>query len=153
MSKQKIVTFLTFNDRAEEAIHFYASVFENSKIISVNKLPTGNMISGTIEIEGQLFYLLNGGSYFSFAQGISLFINCETQQEVDTLWEKLSANGEIQACGWLKDKFGVSWQIIPSILGTLLQDKNRVKAGNVMKTMLQMKKIDIDKLQQAFDKE
>jgi predicted 3-demethylubiquinone-9 3-methyltransferase (glyoxalase superfamily) len=153
MPTQKIVTFLTFNDQAEAAIHFYASVFENSKIISVNKLPAGNMISGTIEIEGQLFYLLNGGPYFSFAQGISLFINCESQQEVDTLWEKLSADGEIQSCGWLKDKFGVSWQIIPTVLGIFLQDKNRVKAGNVMKAMLQMKKIEIDQLQQAYDKE
>ena len=107
-------------------------------------------MSATFTIDGQEFYALNGGSYFTFAQGISLFVNCETQEEVDELWEKLSAGGEKLRCGWLKDKFGVSWQIIPTTLGKLLQDKDAEKAKRVMMAMLQMDKIDIEKLKQAY---
>ena len=156
-TNQKIITFLTFDNQAEEAMNLYTSVFKNSKILNVFRAPAneqskeGSVISGTFEIEGQVFYTLNGGSHFSFAQGISLFVNCETQEEVDELWSKLSEGGEEQPCGWLKDKFGVSWQIIPRILGELLQDKNPEKAGKVMQAMLQMKKIDISKLKQAYE--
>jgi len=148
-----------FNNQAEEAINLYTSVFKNSKIVSVTRapkggqLPEGTFISGTFEIDGQLFYTYNGGPYFSFAEGMSLFVNCETQEEVDELWSKLSAGGEEQQCGWIKDKFGVSWQIIPTILMELIQDKDPEKAGRTIKAMLQMKKIDIKKLQQAYAQE
>ena len=153
---QKIITFITFNNQAEEAVNLYTSVFKNSKITGINRygdgapFPKGTVMSATFTIDGQEFYALNGGSYFTFAQGISLFVNCETQEEVDELWEKLSAGGEKLRCGWLKDKFGVSWQIIPTTLGKLLQDKDAEKAKRVMMAMLQMDKIDIEKLKQAY---
>jgi predicted 3-demethylubiquinone-9 3-methyltransferase (glyoxalase superfamily) len=108
-------------------------------------------MSGTFQLEGQEFYALNGGPMFTFSPAISLFVNCETQQEVDELWEKLSEGGEIQPCGWLRDKYGLSWQIIPTILGKLLTDKDPAKAQRVMQAMLQMKKIDIARLKQAYD--
>ncbi len=154
---QKITTFLTFNDQAEEAMKLYTSIFRNSKILSLSRYgeegpgPKGTVMTGTFEIEGQPFIALNGGPYFTFAQGISLFVNCESQAEVDELWEKLSEGGEKQPCGWLKDRFGVSWQIIPSVLGEMLQDKDPKKAGRVMQAMLKMEKIDIKALQQAYD--
>jgi len=156
-SMQKITTFLTFNDQAEEAMKLYTSIFRNSKILSLSRYgeegpgPKGTVMTGTFEIEGQPFIALNGGPYFTFAQGISLFVNCESQAEVDELWEKLSEGGEKQPCGWLKDRFGVSWQIIPSVLGEMLQDKDPKKAGRVMQAMLKMEKIDIKALQQAYD--
>jgi predicted 3-demethylubiquinone-9 3-methyltransferase (glyoxalase superfamily) len=153
---QKIVPFLWFDGKAEEAMNFYASIFKNSKIGDVTRYgkagpgPEGTVMSATFELEGQKFYALNGGPQFTFTPAISFFVNCETQQEVDELWEKLSAGGQEQPCGWLQDKFGLSWQIIPTILGKLLGDKDPAKAQRVMQAMLQMKKIDIARLKQAY---
>ena len=148
---QKITTFLWFDGHAEEAMKFYVSIFKNSKIVSTMAGPDGKVLTGTFQLEGQQFMALNGGPQFKFTEAISLFVNCETQAEVDDLWNKLTAGGAESQCGWLKDKFGLSWQIIPSALGRLLGDKDRAKAGRAMQAMLQMKKIDIAKLQQAFD--
>ena len=148
---QKITTFLWFDGHAEEAMKFYVSIFKNSKIVSTMAGPDGKVLTGTFQLEGQQFMALNGGPQFKFTEAISLFVNCETQAEVDDLWNKLTAGGAESQCGWLKDKFGLSWQIIPSTLGRLLGDKDRAKAGRAMQAMLQMKKIDIAKLQQAFD--
>jgi predicted 3-demethylubiquinone-9 3-methyltransferase (glyoxalase superfamily) len=155
---QKIVPFLWFDGKAEEAMNFYVSVFKNSKVLSVSRYgeagpgPKGTVMSATFQLEGQDFYALNGGPQFNFTPAVSLFVNCETQAEVDELWGKLSEGGRVQPCGWLQDKFGLSWQIIPTILGRLLQDKDRQKANRVMQAMLQMKKIDIKGLQQAYDR-
>ncbi len=154
---QKITPFLWFNNNAEEAIHFYTSVFKDSKVVSVNHLPgeapglKGPVITGTIELAGQQFMVLNGGPMFTFTEAVSLFVNCETQEEVDYLWNKLTDGGQESRCGWLKDKFGLSWQIIPSALGKLMGDQNRKKAQNVMKAMMQMKKIIVADLQKAYD--
>lgn len=150
---QKITTFLTYNTQAEEAVNLYTSLFKNSKIVEVMRAgPDGPVISVNFELHGQPFIALNGGSHFTFAQGISLFVSCETQAEIDELYEKLSAGGEKQPCGWLKDKFGVSWQIVPPVLGELLGDKDPHKAQRVMQAMLQMTKIDIAALRQAYEK-
>jgi predicted 3-demethylubiquinone-9 3-methyltransferase (glyoxalase superfamily) len=155
---QKITPFLWFDDRAEEAMNFYVSIFKNSKVGRVTRYgdggpgPKGTVMSATFQLDGQEFFALNGGPLFKFTEAISFFVNCETQQEVDELWEKLSAGGEKSRCGWLKDKYGLSWQIIPSILGKLLQDKNAEKAKRVMTAMLQMSKIEIKALQQAYDR-
>ena len=143
---QKIVPFLWFDGKAEEAAKFYVSIFKNSKVLSVTPM------SVTFQLEGQQFYALNGGPQFKFTPAISLFVNCATQQEVDELWKKLSAGGSDEQCGWLKDKYGLSWQIIPTILGKLLADKNPKKANAAMQAMLQMKKIDIKGLQAAYDR-
>ena len=154
---QKITTFLTFNNQAEEAVKFYVSIFKNSQIVSMSRYgaggpgPAGSVMSANFRLEGQEFVALNGGPEFSFADGISLFVNCETQEEVDELWEKLSAGGEKGQCGWLKDKFGLSWQIIPTALGELLGAKDPRKAQNVMQAMLQMTKIDIAALKRAYE--
>jgi predicted 3-demethylubiquinone-9 3-methyltransferase (glyoxalase superfamily) len=154
---QKITTFITFDNQAEEAVNFYVSVFRNSKILNMNRygeggpMPAGTVMGGSFLLEGQEFMALNGGPHFSFSDGISLYVNCETQEEVDELWEKLSEGGEKGPCGWLKDKFGVSWQIIPSVLGQLLQDEDPRKAGNVMQAMLKMSKIDIETLRRAYE--
>ncbi|MEW5915963.1 MAG: VOC family protein [Gemmatimonadota bacterium] len=155
---QKIITFLTFNDQAEEALELYTSVFKNSKVLNVTRYgdagpgPKGGVMTGTFEIEGQRFMVLNGGPTFTFAQGISLFVNCETQAEVDDLWDKLTAGGGAPGrCGWLTDRFGVSWQIIPTALGRLMGDKDPKKATRVVQAMLQMNKIDIGALQAAYD--
>jgi len=154
----KIVPFLWFDGKAEEAMNFYASIFKNSKIGNVTRYgkggpgPEGTVMSATFQLEGQDFYALNGGPHYSFTPAISFFVNCETQQEVDELWEKLSEGGQIQQCGWLQDKYGLSWQIIPTILGKLLGDKDPAKAQRVMQAMLQMKKIDIARLKQAYDR-
>lgn len=154
---QKITPFLWFNGNAEEAMDFYTSVFDNSKIVSISRNgaqgpeENGSLMSGTFEIHGQSFMVLNGGPMFTFSPAISFFVSCETQQEVDELWEKLSAGGEQSRCGWLKDKFGVSWQIIPTALGQLMHDKDPEKAGRVMQAMLQMNKIDIATLKQAYE--
>jgi predicted 3-demethylubiquinone-9 3-methyltransferase (glyoxalase superfamily) len=142
---QKIVPFLWFDGKAEEAAKFYVSIFKNSKILSATPM------SVTFQLEGQPFYALNGGPQYKFTPAISLFVNCETQQEVDDLWKKLSASSADEQCGWLKDKYGLSWQIIPTILGKLMGDKNPKKAGAAVQAMLKMKKIDIKGLQQAFD--
>jgi predicted 3-demethylubiquinone-9 3-methyltransferase (glyoxalase superfamily) len=155
---QKITPFLWFDGTAEEAMNFYVSVFKSSKVGKVTRYgegapaPKGTVMSATFQLEGQEFFALNGGPMYSFTPAISFFVNCETQQEVDELWDKLSAGGEQQRCGWLKDKYGVSWQIIPSLLGTLLGDKDAAKAQRVMQAMLQMNKIDIKGLQQAADR-
>jgi predicted 3-demethylubiquinone-9 3-methyltransferase (glyoxalase superfamily) len=148
---QKITPFLWFDGKAEEAMQFYVSIFKNSKIVSTMPGPDGKVLTGTFELEGQRFMALNGGPQFKFTEAISLFVNCETQTEVDELWNKLTQGGAESQCGWLKDKFGLSWQIIPSALGRFLGDKDRAKAGRAMQAMLQMKKIDIAKLQQAYD--
>lgn len=155
---QKITPFLWFNDNAEEAANFYVSVFRNSKIVSVTRYgetgpgPKGSVMSVIFQLEGQEFYALNGGPQFTFTPAISLFVNCETQREVDELWGKLSQGGARQQCGWLQDKYGLSWQIIPSVLGRMLQDKDAAKAERVMQAMLQMDKIDIERLQQAYER-
>ena len=154
---QKITPFLWFDGNAEEAMNFYVSVFNNSKVVRVTRYgeggpgPKGAVMSATFELDGQQFYALNGGPQFTFTPAISLFVNCETQQEVDELWDKLSEGGKKEKCGWLKDKYGLSWQIIPSALGKLLGDKDPAKANRVMMAMLQMDKIDIQGLQQAYD--
>jgi predicted 3-demethylubiquinone-9 3-methyltransferase (glyoxalase superfamily) len=154
---QKITPFLWFDGRAEEAMNFYVSIFKNSKIGSVTRYgeggpgPSGTVMSASFELDGQKFIALNGGPHFTFTPAISLFVNCETQQEVDELWDKLSAGGEKQRCGWLKDKFGLSWQIIPAALGQMLGDKDAGKSSRVMQAMLQMDKIDTKSLQRAYD--
>jgi predicted 3-demethylubiquinone-9 3-methyltransferase (glyoxalase superfamily) len=155
---QKITPFLWFDGKAEEAMNFYVSVFKNSKVGSVTRYgeagpgPKGTVMSATFQLEGEEFFALNGGPQFSFTPAISFFVNCETQEEVDNLWEKLSEGGKKDRCGWLKDKYGLSWQIIPTILGTLLRDKDARKAKRVMEAMMQMDKIDIAGLQQAYDR-
>jgi len=154
--EQKITPFLWFNDNAEEAMNYYVSIFKNSKILSVNRYgeagpgPNGSVMTATFELDGQHFTALNGGPLFGFTEAISFFVNCETQQEVDELWDKLLAGGEASMCGWLKDKYGLSWQIIPKALGEMLGDKDPEKAGRVMKAMLQMQKIDVKKLEEAY---
>ena len=153
---QKITPFLWFDGKAEEAANFYVSIFKNSKIGSVSRYgeggagQKGSVMGVTFQLEGQEFFALNGGPQFTFTPAISLFVKCQTQQEVDELWEKLSAGGEKQRCGWLKDKYGVSWQIIPSALGEMLADKDGEKSKRVMQAMLQMGKIDIGGLKQAY---
>lgn len=154
---QKITTFLTFNDQAEQAVNLYTAVFPNSKIVSMTRYgatgpgPKGSVMSMTFQLAGQDFFALNGGPSFKFAQGISLFVNCETQAEVDDLWEKLSSGGAPGKCGWLTDRFGVSWQIVPSVLGQFLGDKDAQKSTRVMQAMLQMTKLDISKLKRAYE--
>jgi predicted 3-demethylubiquinone-9 3-methyltransferase (glyoxalase superfamily) len=154
---QKITPFLWFDGNAEEAMNLYVSVFKNSKIVNVRRYgdagpgPKGTVMTGTFQIEGQEFFALNGGPKYKFTPAISLFVSCETQQEVDELWEKLSAGGHKDQCGWLQDKFGLSWQIIPTALGKMLGDKDPAKANRVMQAMLQMNKIDIKKLKHAYD--
>jgi len=152
---KKITPFLWFDDQAEEAMNFYVSIFKNSKVGGVTRNgeagpgSKGTVMSATFQLDGQDFIALNGGPHFKFTPAISLFVDCKTQHEVDELWEKLSAGGEKQRCGWLQDKFGLSWQIIPSALGELLNDPDPVKAGRVMQAMMQMTKIDIAGLQRA----
>jgi predicted 3-demethylubiquinone-9 3-methyltransferase (glyoxalase superfamily) len=154
----KITPFLWFDNNAEEAIQFYTSIFKNSKVGSVTRYgdagpgPKGSVMSATFEIEGQPFMALNGGPHFKFTEAISLFVSVDTQQEVDELWDKLSDGGQKSQCGWLKDKFGLSWQIIPKALGELLGDKDPRKSQSVMKAMLQMSKIDIARLKEAASK-
>lgn len=148
---RKITPFLWFDDNAEEAINFYTSIFKDSKILDTRPGPDGKFFTGTFVLNGQEFMALNGGPHFKFTEAISLFVSCQTQAEVDDLWQKLSDGGEESQCGWLKDKFGLSWQIIPETLGELLGDPDPEKAGRVMQAMLQMGKIDVVKLQQAYD--
>ena len=149
---QKITPFLWFDGKAEEAMNFYVSIFKNSKVVSVNRAgPNGPVITASFELEGQTFVALNGGPQYTFSPAVSFLVNCETQGEVDELWAKLTAGGSEQPCGWLKDRYGVSWQVIPSILGKLLRDKDPAKAQRTMQAMLKMKKIDIRGLQQAHE--
>lgn len=149
---QKIAPFLWFDGKAEEAAKFYTSIFKNSKIRNVTRQSdAGPVMSATFELEGLEFMALNGGPMFTFSPAISFFVKCETQEEVDDLWAKLSAGGETQRCGWLKDKFGVSWQIIPTALGAMLQDRDPKKSKRVMEAMLEMVKLDIKLLKQAYE--
>ena len=158
---QKITPFLWFDDQAEEAVNFYTSLFKNSKIGRIfhyteeaaekTGRPVGSVLTIEFEIEGQKFVALNGGPLFKFNESVSFVINCETQEEVDYFWEKLTADGgEESACGWLKDKFGLSWQVTPTVLIDMLHDKDPEKAERVMKAMLQMQKIEIPKLKAAY---
>jgi len=153
----KVTPFLWFDGKAEEAMNFYVSIFKNSKVLSVNRYgeegpgPKGTVMSAKFQLDGQEFFALNGGPQFTFTPAISFFVNCETQPEVDRLWEKLSEGGEKQRCGWLTDKFGLSWQVIPSVLGELLQDNDAEKSERVWQAMLQMDKIEIKGLKQAYE--
>jgi predicted 3-demethylubiquinone-9 3-methyltransferase (glyoxalase superfamily) len=146
---QKITPFLWFDGKAEEAATFYVSIFKKSKIQNIRPGPQGSVMAVEFQLEGQDFIALNGGPMFTFSPAISFFVDCKTQKEVDELWDKLSAGGEKQPCGWLKDKYGVSWQIIPSVLGEMLSDPDPAVSQSVMKAMMQMKKIDIEGLKRA----
>ena len=158
-SVQKITPFLWFDRNAEEAMKFYTSIFKKSRIVSVSRydeagakssgMPKGTVMTGTFELEGQRFMALNGGPQFKFTEAISFHVGCTTQKEVDELWEKLSEGGEPGQCGWLKDRFGVSWQIVPTILGELLNDPDPAKSLRVMNAMLKMTKLDIEGLRRA----
>ena len=149
--------FLWFNDNAEEAMKFYTSIFKNSKIGKVARYgdagpgPKGNLMTASFSLDGQEFIALNGGPQFKFTEAVSFVVNCETQKEIDEFWEKLSAGGQESQCGWLKDKFGLSWQIVPTILGKLMSDPDRAKSQRVMTALLKMKKLDIATLQRAHE--
>ena len=146
-----ITPFLWFDTQAEEAMTFYASIFKRSKVTSVNKA-RGKVMSVQFELEGQAFMALNAGPQYEFSEAISFFVGCETQQEIDDLWAKLTADGGASSrCGWLKDKFGLSWQIVPNALGRMLNDKDGEKSTRVMNAMLQMEKLDVNVLQRAYD--
>jgi predicted 3-demethylubiquinone-9 3-methyltransferase (glyoxalase superfamily) len=157
---QKITPFLWFDDQAEEAAKLYVSIFKNSKIVSVNRYdeegakaagrPKGSVMTVAFELDGQEFTALNGGPIFKFTEAISFVVHCETQNEVDHFWQKLTAGGQEVQCGWLKDRFGVSWQVVPNALIEMLQDKDPQKSKRVMAAMLKMKKIDIDGLKKAY---
>ncbi|MFD2570759.1 VOC family protein [Spirosoma soli] len=150
-----ITPFLTFNNQAEEAANLYVSIFKNSQINQITyygegaPAPAGSVMSVSFQLDGQDFVALNGGSHFTFTEGISLFVHCETQEEVDHYWSELSEGGQEGPCGWLNDKFGVSWQVVPSALSRLLQDKDPEKAKQVMAAMMNMKKINIRELEEA----
>ncbi|OHC79157.1 MAG: hypothetical protein A3H24_01100 [Rhodoferax sp. RIFCSPLOWO2_12_FULL_60_11] len=154
---QKITPFLWFDSQAEEAMNFYVSIFRNSKVLTVNRYgdagpgPKGTVMTANFLLDGQEFVALNGGPQYKFTPAISFVVNCESQQEVDDLWDKLSAGGREDPCGWLQDKFGVSWQIVPSVLVKLLSDPDPVKAQRVMAAMMKMKKIDIAALKRAYE--
>jgi predicted 3-demethylubiquinone-9 3-methyltransferase (glyoxalase superfamily) len=149
---QKITPFLWFDGKAEEATNFYVGIFRNSKVLGVNRAGTdGPVFSTTFHLDGQDFFALNGGPMFSFTPAISFFVNCETQAEVDELWGKLTEGGSEEPCGWLKDRYGVSWQIIPSLLPRLIGGKDPKKAQGAMAAMMKMKKIDMAALQKAYD--
>jgi predicted 3-demethylubiquinone-9 3-methyltransferase (glyoxalase superfamily) len=156
---QKITPFLWFDNNAEEAVRFYVSNFKNSKVLRVARYgeagpgPKGSVMTVTFQLDGQEFIALNGGPHFKFTEAISFSVNCETQEEVDEFWEKLSEGGEKGRCGWLKDKYGLSWQVNPTVLGEMLQDKDAEKSERVMKAMLQMDKIDIKTLKQAYEQQ
>jgi len=160
---RKIVTNLWFDDQAEEAAKFYTSIFKNSSIgkitrygkegYEVHQKPEGTAMTVEFEIDGQTFVALNGGPQFNFTEAISFIVNCETQTEVDYFWEKLSAGGDpsAQQCGWLKDQYGVSWQVVPTVLSEMLNDPDTEKSQRVMKVLLPMKKLDIETLKRAYD--
>ena len=154
---QKITPFLWFDDKAEEAMNFYVSIFKNSKRGRISRYgeagpgPKGTVMVATFQLEGQEFIALNGGPHFKFTEAISLVVNCETQDELDAFWEKLSEGGSKGQCGWLKDKYGLSWQVVPTALGKLMSDPNPEKSKRVMTAMLKMTKMDIQGLQQAYD--
>jgi predicted 3-demethylubiquinone-9 3-methyltransferase (glyoxalase superfamily) len=154
---QKITPFLWFNGKAEEAVKFYITLFDNSTILSITRYGAefpkmkGKVLTAVFHLEGQEFMAIDGGPRFRFTEAISLFVNCDTQKEVDTLWEKLSKGGKKGKCGWLKDRYGLSWQIIPTALGEMLRDKDPEKAKRVMQAMLKMTRIDIKVLKQAYN--
>jgi predicted 3-demethylubiquinone-9 3-methyltransferase (glyoxalase superfamily) len=159
---QKITPFLWFDNQAEEAANFYVSIFsrsrgKNSKIVNIARYgeagpgPKGTAMTAVFQLDGQEFVALNGGPRFKFTEAISFVINCKTQEEVDYFWEKLSAGGEKSRCGWLKDKYGLSWQVVPTVLDEMLVDKDAKKAARVMQAMLQMDKLDINALKQAYE--
>ena len=157
-SKQKITTYLWFDNNAEEAMNFYISIFKSSKILDLVRYgdagpgPKGQVMMGSFQLEGQKFLALNGGPQFKFTEAISLLVDCETQEEVDDLWAKLTADGGAPSqCGWLKDKFGLSWQIVPSALPEMLKDPDPEKSKRVMEALLQMGKLDINRLRQAYE--
>ena len=157
----KITPFLWFNTQAEEAVKFYTSIFKNSKTGAVSRygeegakmsgIPAGAVMTVAFQLDGQDFIALNGGPHFKFTEAVSFVVNCETQEEVDEFWEKLSAGGEKSRCGWLKDKFGLSWQIVPTALGKMMQDKDGAKSKRVMQALMQMDKLDIQRLKQAYE--
>lgn len=159
---QKIMPCLWFDHQAEEAAKFYVSVFKNSKILNtarygeegatVSGRPKGSVMTVTFRLEGQDFMALNGGPLFTFTEAVSFIVNCETQEEVDRFWRTLSEGGEEGPCGWLKDRYGLSWQVVPTMLEKLLQDEDAAKSERVMHAMLQMKKLDIKALQKAYDR-
>ncbi|MFO0966070.1 MAG: VOC family protein [Gemmataceae bacterium] len=159
MAVQKITPFLWYDHQAEEAATFYTSVFPNSKIVKVARYgdagpgPAGSVMTIEFQLDGQTFVALNGGPIFKFTEAVSFVVNCQTQEEIDHYWEKLSADGGEVQCGWVKDKFGLSWQIVPTLLGQLLSDPDRAKAQRVMKAMLGMKKLDIRALKEAAEKQ
>jgi predicted 3-demethylubiquinone-9 3-methyltransferase (glyoxalase superfamily) len=154
---QKITPFLWFDDKAEEAVNFYTSIIKNSKVGEITRYgedahrPKGTVMIVTFQLDGQEFMALNGGPEFAFTPAISFFVNCDTQEEIDELWEKLSEGGEKQQCGWLKDKYGITWQIVPTILGELMRDKDAEKTRRVTKALLQMGKLDIERLKRAYE--
>jgi predicted 3-demethylubiquinone-9 3-methyltransferase (glyoxalase superfamily) len=154
---QKITPFLWFDDQAEEAMHHYVSIFENAKVLGITRCgdagpgPKGSVLIASFEIDGQQFTALNGGPRFKFTEAVSFVVNCETQEEVDRLWDRLGEGGQFQQCGWLKDKFGLSWQITPKVLLEMINDPDPEKARRVFEAMLQMTKIDIAKLWQAYE--
>jgi predicted 3-demethylubiquinone-9 3-methyltransferase (glyoxalase superfamily) len=160
---QKITPFLWFDNQAEEAVNFYVSIFKNSKVAGTTRYdeagakasgrPKGTAMTVEFQLDGQEFVALNGGPQFKFTEAISFVVNCTAQEEVDHFWEKLTEGGQEVQCGWLKDKYGLSWQVVPTILTELMQDKDPAKAQRVMQAMLQMKKIDISKLKQAAEQE
>lgn len=160
---QKITPFLWYDNQAEEAASYYCSIFKNSKVLNVARYseevskaagrPAGSVMTVVFELDGQQFMALNGGPMFSFTPAISFMVNCETQEEVDHYWEKLSAGGRTDQCGWLQDKYGLSWQIVPTILGKLMADKDPQKSKRVMEAMLKMKKLDIKTLKQAAERQ
>jgi len=156
---QKITPFLWFDGKAEEAMNFYVSIFKNSKTANVVRYgeagpgPKGTVITATFQLEGQEFIALNGGPQFKFTEAVSFWVSCETQEEIDDMWEKLSAGGEKGRCGWLKDRYGLSWQIVPPVLGEMLGDKDPEKSKRVMMAMLQMDKINIETLKQAYERQ
>ncbi len=153
---QRITPFLWFDHQAEEAMNFYVSIFKNSKVLNVNRypenspMPAGTVMTASFSLDGQEFIALNGGPVYSFTQSVAFVVNCETQEEVDYYWEKLTKGGEEGQCAWLTDKFGLPWQVVPSALGRLLSDPDPDRAGRVMQAMMQMKKIDIGRLEQAY---
>ena len=153
---QKISPFLWFDGNAEEAVNFYVSIFKDSKVLNISRYgeagpgPKGSVMSATFQLHGQEFIALNGGPHFKFTPAISFFVHCQTQAEVDELWEKLSAGGRKDRCGWLTDKYGLSWQIVPDVLGKMLNDPDKEKSKRVMTAMLQMDKIEIRRLEQAY---
>jgi predicted 3-demethylubiquinone-9 3-methyltransferase (glyoxalase superfamily) len=156
---QKITPFLWFDGNAEEAVNFYVSIFKNSKVLSIARYgeagpgPKGTVMTASFQLDGQEFVALNGGPQFKFTEAISFWVRCETQGEIDEMWEKLSVGGAKSRCGWLKDKYGMSWQVVPPILGEMLQDKDAQKSQRVMAAMMQMDKIDISLLKKAYEQQ